>query len=133
MKWTRETANAWQRDYRRRHIGELREYDRMRRSTNMSSRGKDMFCLSRIRAKRRGLDFSLTRDWFEERLVTGVCELTGRKLDVSTGCTTGPRAASPSVDRIDASKGYTPDNCQMILYCLNSAFGNMRVASSQLR
>jgi len=48
-----------------------------------------------------------------------VCELSGLQFELFRG----PRSPySPSVDRIDSSKPYTPENCRVILWGLNAAF-----------
>lgn len=74
----------------------------------------------RNRARKRGHEVTITPEWMSERLSLGVCELTGIPFDTaSLGNRCGPLA--PSVDRRDSSKGYTPDNCRMILWGLNMA------------
>lgn len=70
----------------------------------------------RQRAAKRGLEFSLTEEWIRERLESGKCELTGIEFDLNT-----KRPFSPSVDRTDSTKGYTPDNCRMVVLCYNLA------------
>ena len=73
----------------------------------------------RCRARNRGSECTLTEEWIAGHLQHG-CQLTGLPFDFSTG----PRNhRSPSVDRIDNSKGYTEDNCRVILWGLNAAFG----------
>ena len=73
--------------------------------------------LCKQRAKKKGIEFSLTFDWAEERLLRGVCEMTGIAFVFGT-----PRHAFlPSIDRIDSSKGYTPDNCRVVLLIINQA------------
>lgn len=68
------------------------------------------------RAKRKGLPFDLTYKWTAAHY-TGFCELTGLPFDL----TPGKRSLySPSLDRIDNSKGYTQDNCRFILWGLNA-------------
>jgi hypothetical protein len=72
------------------------------------------------RAKEKGYEFTLSREWVSEHLAVGSCELTGipfRKSDARGRC--GP--FHPSIDRIDSSKGYAPDNCRLILWALNMA------------
>lgn len=73
-------------------------------------------------AERRSLGFTLPVEWFTERLEGGVCEESGIPFYFLD--TEGSRSAfAPSVDRVDSSEGYTPDNCRMVLWALNSAFG----------
>ena len=73
----------------------------------------------RGRARRKGLEFDLTKEWLVP-LLERPCPLTGIEFDFEGG----PRnLRTPSVDRIDSSKGYTKDNCRVILWALNAAFG----------
>ena len=66
------------------------------------------------RAKRRNSEFSINSDdilkiWpYDNR-----CPVFGTGLRMATGWT-GCRKRSPSLDRIDSDRGYTPDNIQII-------------------
>lgn len=71
---------------------------------------------AKARARRNGLAFELTESWARERW-TGKCELTGALFDRLTGGR--PSAFSASLDRIDPTNGYTPDNCRFILWAVN--------------
>jgi hypothetical protein len=89
-------------------------YDRDRYA--VSSRAYRLLRAARSRACKNGLELSLTLDWVEERLKSGVCELTGIPF------TEAPRHPFlPSLDRIDPRRGYLPDNCRAILWMLNAA------------
>jgi hypothetical protein len=72
-------------------------------------------------AKRRALkfdrEFDLTLDWLLDRLIDG-CALT--HLSFQWVKHSNDKTRSASVDRIDNSKGYTQDNCRLILYGLNA-------------
>lgn len=79
-----------------------------------------MWHKAKTRALAKDLDFSLTVGWVEERTVAGVCELTGMPFEFySDSNEQNPYA--PSIDRIDSSKGYTPENCRVILWAVNTA------------
>ena len=56
------------------------------------------------RSKARGLEFSLIE---EDIIIPEYCPVLNIRLEVGEG---RPQDNSPSVDRIDSSKGYTPDN-----------------------
>jgi hypothetical protein len=57
-------------------------------------------------------------EWIEERLTAGTCEVTGLPFgNVDSGH--DPRA--PSIDRLDSSLGYTPDNCRLVVWVYNRA------------
>lgn len=73
------------------------------------------------RAKAKGVAFDLNehRRELKARAELGVCELTGIKLDPSA------RKAfnSPSLDRIDPTKGYIYSNVRIVCYGINCALG----------
>ena len=75
----------------------------------------------RERAKYHGWEMTLTKDWLEQKIKAGFCELSGLPFDLSfdTEFTHNPNA--PSIDRIDCNKGYTPENCRVVLWSLNHA------------
>lgn len=88
-------------------------------------RAKTLWLAARQRAEQKGVVFSLPFAWVHERVQTGRCEVTGlpfnleeRRTKTSTG---GPY--TPSIDRRDPVKGYTPENCRVILWALNCALG----------
>lgn len=105
-------------DYYHRNAAACNAATRARR-TKPRGRAPHMLATCRSRAKKHGMDFDLTAEWILERLESG-CELTGLSFKLEAG---SRDAMSPSVDRIDSSGGYTKDNCRVILWGLNAAFG----------
>jgi hypothetical protein len=83
------------------------------RNSGKNSRKKKpmLYSLNSIkgRAKKRGLEFTLK---LEDVIVPEYCPILGIKLEHSTGH--GGKIHSPSIDRIDNARGYTPDNIQVI-------------------
>ena len=79
-----------------------------------------MLHICKQRAREKGIDFTLTIDWVEEKLSRGVCEITGIAFVLGTI----RHPFLPSIDPIDSNKGYTPENCRMILWMLNAAKGD---------
>jgi hypothetical protein len=63
------------------------------------------------RSRERGLEFNLTREDIREMLKVTVCPILGIPLFHSKGAHSHN---SPSVDRIDNSKGYVKGNCRVI-------------------
>lgn len=95
-----------------------------RREYNARPAAKALALLTscRLRAQKKALPFDLTLDWISDRVIAGVCELTGLPFDfgsVPNGWTYNPR--SPSVDQIIAGAGYKTSNCRVILTSLNNA------------
>jgi len=81
-----------------------------------------LYSASKLRAKKRGMDFDLTPAWVADRLHNGVCEVTGLPFDfVTEDDKRNPYA--PSIDRKDSRRGYTQDNCQMVIWMYNAAKG----------
>lgn len=73
------------------------------------------------RASDQKIDFNLSAEWFEERLVAGTCEVSGLPF-VASSKKMAP--FKPSVDRTDPKRGYTEDNCKMVVWCYNSGKGD---------
>lgn len=88
-----------------------------RRLSAQQNAGKYLYNHTRHRAKDRGLSFTLTEEWFVEKVKAGVCELTG--LPFGKILENDPYAPSP--DRIVNEIGYEDGNGRMILWWLNQA------------
>lgn len=73
-------------------------------------------------AANRNIEFSLTDDWARSAW-TGKCTLTGIEF-VRGGQGRGPHPKSPTVDKIDPHKGYTPENCRFVLHAVNAMKGS---------
>ncbi len=67
-----------------------------------------MFNEAKLRAKKKGLEFSIT---VEDIHIPTTCPYLGSLLDRNRQ---GPKDHRPSLDRIDNTKGYTPENIQVI-------------------
>jgi|688.fasta_scaffold653274_1 hypothetical protein len=87
---------------------------RLRSKYRSADPARYLFFESRARAKKRGLDFDLTREWFAEKLRAGACEITGLPFEYGRHS-----LRRPSPDRRDNNCGYTKENCRIILLGLN--------------
>lgn len=86
------------------------------------NRDLSLFRSAQNRAKERNWEFSLTRAWLREKIDKGHCEATG--LPFNTGEFKGVGKADPfscSIDRKNSSKGYTQENCRVVLWGFNMA------------
>lgn len=78
-----------------------------------------MLGAAKNRAKDKLWAFDLHKDWLRKRLEAGCCEAT--KIPFDFGARAAAAPFSPSIDRIDNSKGYTQDNCRVVVWLLNRA------------
>ncbi len=80
----------------------------------------------RKHAEKKGIPFTITVAWAKASY-TGYCALTGLPFDVRLQGhvgNPGPRPHSISIDKVDALKGYTPDNCRFVLNAVNTMRGS---------
>lgn len=82
-----------------------------------SQQNRDSRALSNIkrRAKQKGIEFDLS---VEDIQNVSICPVFGFKLERANG--SGGKPNSPSVDRIDPTKGYTKDNVQVVSHLANN-------------
>jgi len=78
------------------------------------------------RAKKKGWAFNLVA---EQLHIPEVCPVLGLKLEVGQG---RQMPNSPSIDRIDSSKGYTMDNVRIISARANNLKRDMTVEEARL-
>lgn len=69
---------------------------------------RDMYHRCQQRARKKGIEFTLTE---ADIVIPDICPVLGIPLVKGIG---QPHMASPSMDRIDNSKGYTKDNTEVI-------------------
>ena len=82
----------------------------------------DMLKRVRKRALEKQIPFDLTKDWYLEKLSLGVCEETGITFDLGPyNPSKGVPPHRPTIDRVDSSKGYTIDNCKLVVMIYNQA------------
>lgn len=72
-------------------------------------------------AKGRHDTVTITKEWVAERIERGFCEVSKLPFELDLG--KPARAYTPSLDRIDPNKGYTPDNTQVVCWIYNRAKG----------
>ena len=60
--------------------------------------------------------------WIEQKILAGVCEVTGIPFDLqgkTSACVHAKNPWVPSLDRIDSQKPYQKDNVQLVVYMYN--------------
>ena len=92
-----------------------------------SSTESKIFHASRKRAKDKGLEFTLR---LEDIVIPTHCPMLGIPLFPTTG--QAAHANSPSIDRLDPRKGYTPENTLIISHRANTIKSNATPAELRL-
>ncbi len=78
---------------------------------NPESYERRMLTAAMNRVKKKGLEINID---ISDIIIPEYCPILGVKLIVKRGQGCGPHDASPSLDRIDSSKGYIKGNVQVI-------------------
>ena len=85
---------------------------------------------SKQRARNKNREHTITVEDIKAIYPTdGCCPIFGMKLEFNTA---GFRENSPSIDRIDSTKGYTPDNIQIISWKANRIKGYASVEELEM-
>lgn len=112
-----EERKTARRESRRRYYlktRKLKGYPGSRPDLVKTKTGKEsLVYAARRRAKLAGLEFSISVNDFE---IPDICPITNQKLSKAIG---KRNANSPSLDRIDNSKGYIPGNVACISWRAN--------------
>lgn len=82
---------------------------RKARELRYKKRGSTMLSVAKNRAKRKGIDFDITLKDIEH--IPEICPVLGIKMEFQEDKASDN---SPSLDRIDSSKGYIKGNVQVI-------------------
>jgi len=122
----RDILNAKNREYYRNTIEYQKERSRLYRKNNpkkeiertkrwrINNPEKAMFQRAKRRAKIKGIEFTIT---VKDIHIPDICPIFGLVLSRST--TGRLKDNSPSLDRIDSSKGYSPGNIIVISWRAN--------------
>lgn len=117
---TPERVRAANRQWRRDNPDKFHKYSIAYANRYLDRR---LWSVAKQRAKRRGIDFSIT---YADIIVPEFCPVLGIKLVSGVGKSGRPggNKDSPSLDRIDPSLGYIPGNVRVISHLANSMKGS---------
>jgi hypothetical protein len=76
------------------------------------------------RAKTKGLAFDLTTEWLRDNNPNDQCHVTGIFFQSDYWEEGALEPWCPTIDRKDPLKGYTQDNCQLVVAIYNAAKRN---------
>jgi hypothetical protein len=102
-----------------------RYYKRLASEINPDRKLKYFFNSARKSAANRGIEFSITEEYFKKvwKKQKGKCAISGIDLTLVHGTKDLANPTKISTDRIDNSKGYVEGNIHLIMWQLNAAKG----------
>lgn len=105
-----KAKEARKRHYRKKYSENPEHYYEATKKYRLTYRGRLMMLLqsAKSRAKKTGLDFNLDIDFLMSQ--PNVCPILSLQFDI----TDTNRNTSPSLDRVDSTKGYTKVNTRLI-------------------
>jgi hypothetical protein len=131
------TKQERNRKYNQSENGKLRnaEFQKKYRSTNkgkkarairqqryletIKGRALQLYTSAKKRAKQKNLPFTITREWIENKLSTGECEVTGTPIHLTQRLDVQSNPFAPSLDQKIVGNGYTPENAQIVAVWYN--------------
>ena len=114
--------NCTKRDKKMRDPIKRRQSKRNYQET-ITGRAKRLMDGARERAQRYSIPLTITQEWIEDRLREGKCEVTGMSFDLTHHPKFRVNPFAPSLDRLDAARGYTPENTRMTTWQYNQSKG----------
>ena len=99
---------------------ECRKIIHTKRYIEIDNRAYRIYDSARRRSKSKNIDFAIELADIKERLENGHCEVSGIPFFIgNTNESFKIHPFSPSLDRIDNSKGYLPDNIKLVCFIYN--------------
>lgn len=109
-----DKRREYKKQYRKENPDKIREIDKKYKQT-----AAGLFSKYKRRAKQRGINFTLTLQWFEEQMTKpefNFCAISGINFVVSSNRN---EPFARSLDRISSTKGYASDNVRWVCFSHN--------------
>lgn len=91
-----------------------------------SIRGRSCHLLNNAKKRQsKWTSFDIDREFIEQKLKNGVCEITGIPFDFTSPGESKKNPFAPSLDRIDNKVGYIKTNVRVVLWAVNLMHGEM--------
>ena len=88
--------------------------------SSVKGKASRLYASCKRRTKLSKGTLTITKDWIEERLNAGVCEITGLPFNFSGRGKFTRQPYGPSIDRKDPQNpNYTPENSRVVLWAVN--------------
>jgi hypothetical protein len=101
---------------------EKSQHDGMRAfPAEVRRKAQQLWSRARLNAWRKGVLFDISQQWVASKIMAGHCEVTGLPFEFENNYGTSRNPFAPSLDRRNPSNGYTPDNCQVVVWMYNCA------------
>lgn len=98
-------------DRSKKHMG----YDHKYRRTTPAGKAVALYASTKARAERHDVAFDLTKVWIKAEIDKGVCAITGAPFTFVDVGKYQKNPWTPTVDRIDAAKGFVQSNCRLVV------------------
>jgi hypothetical protein len=117
-----EGRKRWKKNHPYVKGSSIGDFAKQRAKNPIKTYTTQLFNNARVRSEQRGWKFDLTREWIEERLNKGICAASNLPFIFNRPDGTKTKNPfAPSVDRKDNEKGYTKENCQIVMAWYNMA------------
>lgn len=121
-----EDAGVWQRLPHRNRRSHAAHNQTANRPERVRSALIQSFHVAKRNARNRGIPFGMTKAEFLEIAdrAGGHCEVSGLPFDLRYWQQSKRRPFAPSLDRIDATRAYTKQNCRLVCGIVNAALSD---------
>ena len=96
------------------------EYGKTYRSSLIGASNSLLYS-ARVRAKKRNIECSLSREWIKSKLQAGICERSGIPFNMNAN--EGKKPFAPSLDKVDNNEGYNFANTAVVCDAYNRGKG----------